>query len=650
MTLLSITASFGALVWIFQDGNLSERPRLHVARVHDRRQPDHHVQRPVRAVDGLRGPAAVADPGGLPPDRRQHGLGRRGPGQDGRRDHRRRADHGRVFSAFALAESITIKSIGVGMAIAVLIDATIIRVLLVPATMRLMGRWNWWAPGPLGRFADRLGFSHAEDEDTDDERRRGTTDRPARRPGLARPVDSRAMDDPTADHRSEPSDGPRLRAGAGAPTRSAGRACRGSAIFLRRVRRAPARRAGAARLPADSATSALLAAGLASLVVWVIRRGTVALYAGAFLTALALPGTIEALRPRPRAGLGNAVLRAGVPVHRRGPAVRGGGWAGRSSGAASCRPRGGRDRPAERRRDRLAADPRRDRGPAPRRGRARPDGIVRARPLLDDCERPDRHRPEAPDLRRDRVEPARRRAPTSASARTPRFVRCSTMGMPAARSALWTGRSPVGRPVDVQRVDPDDPRAARDEHGRGRAVEVRMSGRVGRRSEVAAPAGVEQDGMAGEVEAVEDVRPDLRCARSRRRGRSAGRRRHRARGRRGRSRRGSGGTACRDRCRCCRPCRSGRSGTRCPARTVPARPRGTGRPRSSAPGCPDRSRGRRGSRGSGRSAASCRSLGRFLDGVAERVDDARQLVVGDDERRPEQDRSPSTPFALPVPE
>jgi RND superfamily putative drug exporter len=69
-----------------------------------------------------------------------------------------------VFSAFALAESITIKSIGVGMAIAVLIDATIVRVLLVPATMRLMGKWNWWAPGPLGRFADRLGFSHVEDE------------------------------------------------------------------------------------------------------------------------------------------------------------------------------------------------------------------------------------------------------------------------------------------------------------------------------------------------------------------------------------------------------------------------------------------------------------------------------------------------------
>jgi RND superfamily putative drug exporter len=69
-----------------------------------------------------------------------------------------------VFAAFALADTITIKSIGVGMAIAVLLDATIIRVLVVPATMRLLGRWNWWAPGILGRFADRLGFSHGEDE------------------------------------------------------------------------------------------------------------------------------------------------------------------------------------------------------------------------------------------------------------------------------------------------------------------------------------------------------------------------------------------------------------------------------------------------------------------------------------------------------
>jgi RND superfamily putative drug exporter len=88
-----------------------------------------------------------------------------------------------VFAAFALAEVITIKSIGVGMAIAVFIDATIIRVLLVPAAMRLMGRWNWWAPGVFGTFVDKLGFSHAE-EDEDEPAEIGAGGPSA---GLARP-------------------------------------------------------------------------------------------------------------------------------------------------------------------------------------------------------------------------------------------------------------------------------------------------------------------------------------------------------------------------------------------------------------------------------------------------------------------------------
>jgi RND superfamily putative drug exporter len=52
-----------------------------------------------------------------------------------------------VFFAFALADSVIIKAVGIGIGIAVVLDATIVRTLLVPATMRLMGRWNWWAPG-----------------------------------------------------------------------------------------------------------------------------------------------------------------------------------------------------------------------------------------------------------------------------------------------------------------------------------------------------------------------------------------------------------------------------------------------------------------------------------------------------------------------
>ena len=165
MTLLSITASFGALVWIFQDGNLSnllnfeplgytiagnpiimfsvifglsmDYEVLLLSRIQEayRRTGDNTMS----VAEGLSKTAGVITGAAL--------------------------IMVSVFAAFALAEVVTIKSIGVGMAIAVAVDATIIRVLLVPATMRLMGRWNWWAPGVLGRLVDRLGFSHVEDDE-----------------------------------------------------------------------------------------------------------------------------------------------------------------------------------------------------------------------------------------------------------------------------------------------------------------------------------------------------------------------------------------------------------------------------------------------------------------------------------------------------
>jgi uncharacterized membrane protein YdfJ with MMPL/SSD domain len=53
--------------------------------------------------------------------------------------------------AFALADVVIIKSVGLGLAIAVALDATLVRALVVPATMRLLGRANWWAPWRLGR-------------------------------------------------------------------------------------------------------------------------------------------------------------------------------------------------------------------------------------------------------------------------------------------------------------------------------------------------------------------------------------------------------------------------------------------------------------------------------------------------------------------
>ncbi|HYM66157.1 MAG TPA: MMPL family transporter, partial [Patescibacteria group bacterium] len=64
-----------------------------------------------------------------------------------------------VFIAFGLAEVVIIKAIGIGLAIAVAIDASIVRSLLVPAVMRLLGDWNWWAPKPLRKLYERLGLS-----------------------------------------------------------------------------------------------------------------------------------------------------------------------------------------------------------------------------------------------------------------------------------------------------------------------------------------------------------------------------------------------------------------------------------------------------------------------------------------------------------
>jgi RND superfamily putative drug exporter len=66
-----------------------------------------------------------------------------------------------VFLAFGVSTVFFVKQIAIGMAFGVMIDATIVRALLVPSLMRLFGEWNWWAPKPLRRVYARLGFSEA---------------------------------------------------------------------------------------------------------------------------------------------------------------------------------------------------------------------------------------------------------------------------------------------------------------------------------------------------------------------------------------------------------------------------------------------------------------------------------------------------------
>jgi RND superfamily putative drug exporter len=66
-----------------------------------------------------------------------------------------------VVGAFVTARIIFVKEIGLGVAITVLLDATVVRVLLVPATMRLLGRWNWWAPSRLRARQRHIGSAES---------------------------------------------------------------------------------------------------------------------------------------------------------------------------------------------------------------------------------------------------------------------------------------------------------------------------------------------------------------------------------------------------------------------------------------------------------------------------------------------------------
>jgi RND superfamily putative drug exporter len=160
MNVLSISASYGALVWIFQDGHLQ------------------------RWLDFTPGPIETSTPiimfcvmFGLSMDYEVFLLSRVREEYDMTGDNTRAvaaalertgrlitgaaAIMGAVFFAFGTADMVPIQAIGIGMGIAVVVDATIVRALLVPATMRIMGEWNWWAPAPLARLHRRLGLGAA---------------------------------------------------------------------------------------------------------------------------------------------------------------------------------------------------------------------------------------------------------------------------------------------------------------------------------------------------------------------------------------------------------------------------------------------------------------------------------------------------------
>src|SRR6266536_1451569 len=149
MNVLSLSASFGALVWVFQEGHLSGVLGFEPAGMVD-------ITVPVLVfmfAFGLSRIKEVWDETGDNDHAVALGLQR-----TGRIVTSAAALIVVVFLGFAAGELLTIKEIGVGMAIAIVLDATVVRTLLVPATMKLMGRWNWWAPARLRRLHDRIGL------------------------------------------------------------------------------------------------------------------------------------------------------------------------------------------------------------------------------------------------------------------------------------------------------------------------------------------------------------------------------------------------------------------------------------------------------------------------------------------------------------
>jgi len=158
MNVLSLTATFGAVVWIFQEGHLSGL--LHFT--------------PTGTIDPTMPILMLAIIFGLSMDYEVFLLSRIRERYDLTGDNTAAVASGLqrtggiitslalllviVVGAFSASGITFIKLMGVGMIIALVVDATIIRVLLVPATMRVLGPVNWWAPRPLRRFYARYGI------------------------------------------------------------------------------------------------------------------------------------------------------------------------------------------------------------------------------------------------------------------------------------------------------------------------------------------------------------------------------------------------------------------------------------------------------------------------------------------------------------
>ena len=154
--LFSISASFGAMVWIFQEGHFSQLLGFSPQSI------DPSI--PVilfSIVFGMSMDYEVLLISRIQEEYRRTGDNQAavaiGLEKSGRLITGAAAIMVAVFLAFALANVVIIKAIGVGLAIAIAVDATIVRILIVPSIMRILGRSNWWAPRPLAILYSRIG-------------------------------------------------------------------------------------------------------------------------------------------------------------------------------------------------------------------------------------------------------------------------------------------------------------------------------------------------------------------------------------------------------------------------------------------------------------------------------------------------------------
>ncbi len=162
MSLISISAAFGAMVWIFQDGHLSNLLQF----------------TPAGNITATTPVLMFAILFGLSMDYEVFLLSRIRERYCEVGDNREAVAHGltvtggvitsaalimiTVFSAFAAGDVLQIQTLGVGMAVAVAVDATLVRGIMVPALMRLLGRANWWAPSRLQGWVAKLGLYEPE--------------------------------------------------------------------------------------------------------------------------------------------------------------------------------------------------------------------------------------------------------------------------------------------------------------------------------------------------------------------------------------------------------------------------------------------------------------------------------------------------------